>query len=148
MVLVVLAVIGPLGDQWYMRRFPESGRYGPGIAPVLASYVILVLVGHGVMRLFAGPAREDRLACRAGILPKHCSGPECCGPLNLGVSRLMRTITFLALLISPALALLAHKDRFEPPRALTVAFKTGETATFALSDGKIVAVALHAGDSD
>jgi hypothetical protein len=60
----------------------------------------------------------------------------------------MRTITFLALLISPSVALLAHKDRVEPPRALTVAFKTGETATFALSDGKIVAVTLHVGDSD
>ena len=66
-VLVVLAVIGPPRDQWYMRRFREWGHYGPGIAPVLAisaSYVILVLVGHGVMRLVAGPAREDRLARR------------------------------------------------------------------------------------
>jgi hypothetical protein len=65
--LVVLAVIGPLRDEWYMRRFPEWGSYGPGIAPVLAisvSYVVLVLVGHGVMRLVAGPAREDRLARR------------------------------------------------------------------------------------
>ncbi len=66
-VLVVLAVIGPLRDQWLLRRFPESGSYGAGIAPVLAisvSYVVLVLVGHGVMRLVAGPAREDRLARR------------------------------------------------------------------------------------
>jgi hypothetical protein len=66
-VLVILAVIGPPRDQWYMRRFPEWGSYGPGIAPVLAisaSYVILVLVGHGVMRLVAGPARADRLARR------------------------------------------------------------------------------------
>jgi hypothetical protein len=66
-VLVVLAAIGPLRDQWFMRRFPEWGSYGPGIAPVLAisaSYVVLVLVGHGVMRLVAGPAREDRLARR------------------------------------------------------------------------------------
>jgi hypothetical protein len=64
-VLVVLAVIGPPRDQWYMRRFPEWGSYAPGIAPVLAisvSYVVLVLVGHGVMRLVAGPARADRLA--------------------------------------------------------------------------------------
>ncbi len=52
------------------------------------------------------------------------------------------------MLISPCSALLAHKDRIEPPSALAVAFKTGETATFALSDGKIVAVALHVGDSD
>jgi hypothetical protein len=66
-VLVVLAVIGPPRNYWYMRQFPEWGSYGPGIAPVLAisaSYVILVLVGHGVMRLIAGPARADRLARR------------------------------------------------------------------------------------
>ena len=66
-LLVVLAVIGPPRDYWYMRRFPEWGRYGPGFAPVVAisaSYVLLVLVGHGVMRLVAGPAREDRLARR------------------------------------------------------------------------------------
>jgi hypothetical protein len=67
MVLIVLAAIGPPRDQWYMKRFPEWGSYGPGIGPVLAisvSYVVLVLVGHGVMRLVAGPAREDRLARR------------------------------------------------------------------------------------
>jgi hypothetical protein len=66
-VLVVLAIIGPPRDQWYMRKFPEWGSYGPGIAPVLAisaSYVILVVVGHGVMRLIAGPAQKDRLARR------------------------------------------------------------------------------------
>jgi uncharacterized membrane protein len=66
-VLVVLAIIGPPRDYWYMRQFPEWGSYGPGIAPVLAisaTYVVLVVVGHGVMRLVAGPAREDRLARR------------------------------------------------------------------------------------
>ena len=65
--LCAVAVIGPPRDYWYMRRFPEWGSYGPGIAPILAisaAYVILVLVGHGVMRLVAGPAREDRLAHR------------------------------------------------------------------------------------
>ena len=66
-VLVILALIGPPRDYWYMRQFPEWGSYAPGIAPVLAisaAYVLLVLVGHGVMRLVAGPAREDRLARR------------------------------------------------------------------------------------
>jgi hypothetical protein len=66
-VLVVLAVIGPLRDHWYMSRFPEWGSYGPGVAPVLAisaTYVLLVVIGHGVMRLVAGPAREDPLARR------------------------------------------------------------------------------------
>jgi hypothetical protein len=66
-VRFVVALIGPPRDQWLMRRYPEWGSYGPGISPVLAisaSYVVLVLVGHGVMRLVAGPAREDRLARR------------------------------------------------------------------------------------
>lgn len=66
-VLVVAAVIGPPRDYWYMRQFPEWGAYGPGIAPVLAiaaTYVILVAVGHGVMRLVSGPAGADRLARR------------------------------------------------------------------------------------
>lgn len=65
--LAVLAVIGPPRDYAYMRQFPEWGRYAPGIAPVLAisaAYVILILVGHGTMRLAAGPARADRLARR------------------------------------------------------------------------------------
>src|SRR5262245_27360600 len=66
-VLVILAIIGPPRDYWYMRHFPEWGYYGPGIAPILAisaTYVILVLVGHGVMRLVSGPSREDPLARR------------------------------------------------------------------------------------
>jgi hypothetical protein len=66
-VVVVAAVIGPPRDYWYMARFPEWGAYGPGIAPVLAiaaTYATMVLLGHGVMRLVAGPARADRLARR------------------------------------------------------------------------------------
>jgi hypothetical protein len=66
-VLVVVAIIGPPRDYWYLRRFPEWGSYRPGIAPIFAisaTYVIMVLVGHGVMRLVAGPAGEDRLARR------------------------------------------------------------------------------------
>lgn len=67
LVVVVVAVIGPPRDYWYMQRFPEWGAYGPGAAPVLAisvTYVVMVVLGHGVMRLVAGPAREDRLARR------------------------------------------------------------------------------------
>ena len=66
-VVVVFAVIGPVRDYQYMARFPEWGAYAPGVAPVLAisaTYVLLVLVGHGVMRLIAGPSGEDRLARR------------------------------------------------------------------------------------
>ncbi|MBV9083629.1 MAG: hypothetical protein JOZ62_13195 [Acidobacteriaceae bacterium] len=63
-LIVAAAVIGPARDYWYMQRFPEWGSYAQGAAPVLAisaSYVLLLLVGHGVMRLVAGPANEDRL---------------------------------------------------------------------------------------
>ncbi len=66
-VVFLAAIIGPPRDYAYMRRFPEWGSYGPGIAPVLAisvSYVVMLLVGHGVMRLVAGPAGADRLARR------------------------------------------------------------------------------------
>jgi hypothetical protein len=64
---IAAAIIGPPRDYWCMARFPEWGSYAPGIAPVLAisaTYVVLGVLGHGVMRLIAGPAREDRLARR------------------------------------------------------------------------------------
>lgn len=63
----IAAVIGPPRDYWYMRRFPEWGAYGTGVAPVLAisaTYVLILVVGHGVMRLVAGPARGSPLARR------------------------------------------------------------------------------------
>lgn len=66
-VVIVAAVVGPPRDYWYMARFPEWGAYGPGVAPVLAiaaSYVVMVVLGHGVMRLVAGPARGSPLARR------------------------------------------------------------------------------------
>ena len=66
--VIVAAVIGPPRDYWYMARFPEWGAYGPGVAPVLAiaaTYAVMVVLGHGIMRLVAGPARADRLARRS-----------------------------------------------------------------------------------
>lgn len=66
-VVAVLAVLGPVRDYRYMEQFPEWGAYAPGIAPVLAisaTYVLLVVLGHGVMRLVVGPAAADRLARR------------------------------------------------------------------------------------
>jgi hypothetical protein len=50
-----------------MATFPEWGAYAPGLAPVFAisvAYVILGILGHGTMRLVAGPAPADRLARR------------------------------------------------------------------------------------
>ena len=63
----VIAVLGPLRDSWYMAIFPEWGSYAPGFAPMLAisgAYVLLGIIGHGLMRLIAGPAAADRLARR------------------------------------------------------------------------------------
>ena len=64
-VICVVAVVGPLRDSWYMARFPEWGTYGPGFAPMVATsgaYILLGIIGHGVMRLVAGPAAADPLA--------------------------------------------------------------------------------------
>jgi hypothetical protein len=66
-VLLIAAVIGPPRDYTYLRLFPEWGRFGPGVAPVLAvsaTYVLFILLGHAVMRVVAGPARADPLARR------------------------------------------------------------------------------------
>lgn len=65
--VIAAAVIGPPRDYWYMARFPEWGAYAPGVAPILAisaTYVVMVGLGHGVMRLVAGPAPGSPLARR------------------------------------------------------------------------------------
>ncbi len=64
---LVATVSGPPHDYTFMARNPEWGAYGPGWAPVLAIaaiYAVLVPLGHCVMRLVAGRARDDRLARR------------------------------------------------------------------------------------
>jgi hypothetical protein len=66
-VVVVAAIIGPFRDSWYMAKFPEWGYYAPGYAPMLAiscAYAVMIIVGHGLMRLVAGPAEDDPLARR------------------------------------------------------------------------------------
>ncbi len=65
--LILVSSLSPFRDQWYLRQFPEWGSYSPGIAPLLAiagTYIVLGVVGHGIMRLIAGPANADRLAKR------------------------------------------------------------------------------------
>jgi hypothetical protein len=62
--LVVVAIIGPPRDYLYAAKYPEWMVFAPGVAPILAdaaAYVGIVVIGHAVMRLFAGPSREDRL---------------------------------------------------------------------------------------
>ena len=66
-VAVVAAVLGPVRDYRYMATFPKWGAYAPGLSPVFAisaAYVILGILGHGLMRLIAGPAAADRLVRR------------------------------------------------------------------------------------
>ena len=61
----IVAVIGPPRDYWYAATFLKWMVFAPGIAPILAdsaAYILIVVVGHAVMRLVAGPSREDRLA--------------------------------------------------------------------------------------
>ena len=63
--VLAVAIIGPPRDYLYAATFPDWMVFSPGIAPVLADaavYALLVVVGHGVMRLVAGPARGDVLA--------------------------------------------------------------------------------------
>jgi hypothetical protein len=58
-VAFVAAVLGPVRDYRYVATFKEWGAYAPGLAPVFAisaAYVILGILGHGTMRLVAGPA--------------------------------------------------------------------------------------------
>ena len=63
--LVAVAIIGPPRDCFMVANFPEWGNFGPGLAPVIAdaaAYVVIVAVGHAVMRIVAGPAKLDQLA--------------------------------------------------------------------------------------
>ena len=61
----IVTIIGPPRDYFYAATFPKWMVFAPGIAPILAdgaTYAGVVVLGHAVMRLIAGPAREDRLA--------------------------------------------------------------------------------------
>lgn len=61
----VAAIIGAPRDYLIAAKFPEWMVFAPGVAPILAdaaTYVGIVVLGHAVMRLFAGTANSDRLA--------------------------------------------------------------------------------------
>lgn len=65
--LSAVAILGPPRDYLVAAKFPEWIVFAPGLAPVLAvsaTYVTMVALGHGVMRLVAGPAGGDRLVRR------------------------------------------------------------------------------------
>jgi len=59
--------VGPVRDYQVAKMFPDWISFSEGIAPILAVaafYVLLVVVGHAVMRIVSGPARGDALAVR------------------------------------------------------------------------------------
>jgi len=63
----VAAFIGPPRDYLIAAIYPEWITFAPGMAPVFAvsaTYAGIVAVGHGVMRLIAGPAEHEPLAQR------------------------------------------------------------------------------------
>jgi hypothetical protein len=63
--VLVAAIIGPPRDYLITARFPAWMTFAPGIAPVLADaafYALLIIIGHVVMRMVAGPAPADALS--------------------------------------------------------------------------------------
>jgi hypothetical protein len=59
------AIIGAPRDYLIAAKFPEWMVFAPGVAPILAdaaTYVGIVILGHAVMRLIAGPAKADSFA--------------------------------------------------------------------------------------
>jgi hypothetical protein len=46
------------------------------VLAISAAYVLLGILGHGVMRLVAGPAREDRLARRPWEAAQLAAGAD------------------------------------------------------------------------
>jgi hypothetical protein len=61
----IVTLIGPPRDYLYATMFPKWMMFAPGVAPIVAdgaTYASVVVLGHAVMRLIAGPADEDRLA--------------------------------------------------------------------------------------
>jgi hypothetical protein len=63
----IVTIIGPPRDYLFAATFPAWMVFAPGVAPIFAdavAYIGIVLIGHAVMRLVAGPSREDSLARR------------------------------------------------------------------------------------
>ncbi len=61
------AIIGPPRDYAIAATFPDWIVFSAGLQPVLAVamvYALVVLTGHGAMRVIAGPSREDVLRKR------------------------------------------------------------------------------------
>ena len=69
------------------------------------------------------------------------------GRINI-VRLLMRTLIHITLFLLLATSAFAHKDRMEHPQTLAVNFKTGERATFVISNSVVTAITLRIGSAD
>jgi hypothetical protein len=61
----VVTIIGAPRDYFIAAKFPQWMVFSPGVAPILAdsvAYFLIVVAGHAVMRLIAGPSAADPLA--------------------------------------------------------------------------------------
>lgn len=61
----IVTIIGPPRDYFIAKKFPEWMVFLPGVAPILAdgvAYAMIMVVGHAVMYLVAGPSDADPLA--------------------------------------------------------------------------------------
>jgi hypothetical protein len=61
----IVTIIGAPRDYLIAAKFPEWMVFSPGVAPILAdsvAYFLIVVAGHAVMRLVAGPSAADPLA--------------------------------------------------------------------------------------
>jgi hypothetical protein len=71
----IVTVIGPPRDYFIAAKFPEWMVFLPGVAPIVAdgvAYAVIMIVGHAVMYLVAGPSGADRLARKpASIAPAN-----------------------------------------------------------------------------
>lgn len=77
--LCVVAIIGPPRDYLIATMFPRWMVFAPGMTPLLAdasTYVGMLVVGHAVMRLVAGPAIKDHLARTPRAIPTADSKEE------------------------------------------------------------------------
>ncbi|HEX3069921.1 MAG TPA: hypothetical protein VHX14_15235 [Thermoanaerobaculia bacterium] len=63
----IVTIIGMPRDYFIAAKFPEWMVFLPGAAPIVAdgvAYAVIMIVGHAVMYLVAGPSRADPLARR------------------------------------------------------------------------------------
>lgn len=75
--ILTATILGPPRDYWFAATFPAWMVFSSGVVPVLADatiYALLVVVGHSVMRLVAGPAQRDSLARRLSGAQKSGAG--------------------------------------------------------------------------